>query len=366
MSQPPVQFKLYSRSAIAEARHIAFSGIAPRPSGVFVISLDFELYWGMRHLASVRDYLPRLVGARATVPALLRLFTEYSIHATWATVGFLFFDRVRTLMEYAPQQRPQYRDRRLCPYSDLPPDDAREDRESIFFAPTLIRLIADTANQEVATHTFSHYFCLEDGQNIETFRQDLLAARAAAQRLGFVLSSIVFPQNAFSSEHVRTCLEIGITAYRGNPSSWIYREAARKQQYRIRRFARLVDTYVPITIGNSGPLVSSTGEAPVNVPGSRFLRPYTRSLRKLDPLRLQRIKNEMRIAATRGLLYHLWWHPHNFGLDAEYNLAFLGEILKYYRSLREKYGFESANMGEIVKYCLTEGSEIRADSAIAK
>ena len=52
------------------------------------------------------------------------------------------------------------------------------------------------------------------------------------------------------------------------------------------------------------------------------------------------------MAARNKLLYHLWWHPHNFGLDTERNLAFLRQILEHYRELNERYGFESAHMGE--------------------
>ena len=70
--------------------------------GRFVISLDFELYWGVRHLPSVKQYFPHLVGARTAIPALLDLFSEYGIHATWATVGFLFCDQTRTLLRFAP------------------------------------------------------------------------------------------------------------------------------------------------------------------------------------------------------------------------------------------------------------------------
>jgi peptidoglycan/xylan/chitin deacetylase (PgdA/CDA1 family) len=311
--------------------------------------LDFELYWGMRHLASVRDYIPRLVGARAAIPALLRLFTEYSIHATWATVGFLFFDQTSSLLEFAPRQRPQYRKRVLYPYSDLPPDEVRETTDSIFFAPSLIRLIADTANQEVGTHTFSHYFCLEEGQDIEAFRHDLLAARRAAQQFGLQLRSLVFPQNEFKAQYIRPCLEAGITAYRGNPPSWIYRETAQEQQGQVRRLGRLMDAYLPITSGNCHTFTPSIEIAPVNVPASRFLRPYSRSLRGFDPMRLRRIACEMTMAARKGLLYHLWWHPHNFGLDTEHNLAFLRRVLDHYRSLQEQYGFESRNMGEVAE-----------------
>jgi len=321
--------------------------------GLFVISLDFELYWGMRHNRSVKSYMSHLVGARQAIPALLRLFAEYSIHATWATVGFLFFDHVRELLEYAPRQRPQYRNRMLYPYSDLPPEDVHETPESVFFAPSLIRLIAAEPNQEVATHTFSHYFCLEEGQHLDTFRDDILAARNAGQRMGLDLRSLVFPQNEFKEEYIGPCLEAGIVAYRGNQPSWIYRETAQEQQGPVRRVGRLLDSYVPVSSGNCSSVPSTQTGQPVNVPASRFLRPYSHCLRAFESVRLRRITREMSMAAERGLLYHLWWHPHNFGCNTEYNFAFLRRILDHYRALNEQHGFESATMGEVADSCLT-------------
>ena len=100
-----------------------------------MISLDFELYWGVRHLPSVNRYTRNLVGARIAVPAILNLFSEYGIHATWAVVGFLFFDHTRALIEHAPALRPGYYDTKLSPYDDLPPDDERADSDSIFSTP---------------------------------------------------------------------------------------------------------------------------------------------------------------------------------------------------------------------------------------
>ena len=104
------------------------------------------------------------------VPAILDLFSEYGIHATWAVVGFLFFDHTRALIEHAPALRPSYYDTKLSPYDDLPPDDARADSDSIFFAPGLIRTNKqDQSSGNSATHTFSHYYCLESGQTLRRF-----------------------------------------------------------------------------------------------------------------------------------------------------------------------------------------------------
>lgn len=322
-------------------------------SGRFVISLDFELYWGVRHLPSVRKYFPNLVGARRAIPAVLDLFSEYGIHATWATVGFLFCDQTRTLLEFAPSQhRPEYENRVLSPYYDLPPEGATETPESVYFAPGLIRLIADTAHQEIATHSFSHYYCLEKGQDINAFRQDLDAARRAADALGFRLSSMVFPKNQCKVEYLSACAEAGILAYRGNPTSWLYRAAADDEQGYAKRLCRLLDTYLPLGSRNCYPAPVRAGDLPINVRASRFLRPYSPLFRIFEPLRLHRVKGDLTEAAKNGLFYHLWWHPHNFGVNLAANLAFLRKILEHYRSLHETYGMESLNMSEMAAACL--------------
>jgi hypothetical protein len=56
----------------------------------------------------------------------------------------------------------------------------------------------------------------------------------------------------------------------------------------------------------------------------------------------------MTVAARQGKVFHLWWHPHNFGLHTDENLAFLERILEHYAKLRHEYGFESAAMGDWV------------------
>ena len=316
--------------------------------GRFVISLDFELYWGVRHLPSVKRYLPNLVGARKVIPALLNLFSEYGIHATWATVGFLFCDQTLTLLKFAPSQHPpEYENRILSPYYDLPPEGATETSESVFFAPSLIRLIANTAHQEVATHSFSHYYCLEKGQDIEAFRQDLLAARSAAKALNVELRSMVFPKNQCRDDFLEVCTEVGIIAYRGNPPSWLYRAAADDEQGYLKRLCRLFDTYLPLGPRNCYAAPVRNGKLPINLRASRFLRPYSPLFRTFEPLRLHRIKRDLTEAARKGLFYHLWWHPHNFGVNIAANLAFLRKILEHYRSLNALYGMESLNMGEM-------------------
>ena len=56
-----------------------------------VISLDFELRWGMHdRLGTNYDaYRENLENVREIVPALLKLFSEHKIRVTWACVGAL-------------------------------------------------------------------------------------------------------------------------------------------------------------------------------------------------------------------------------------------------------------------------------------
>ena len=79
------------------------------------------------------------------------------------------------------------------------------------------------------------------------------------------------------------------------------------------------------------------------------MRPYNPKLISLEKLRLRRIKKSLIHAAQNGEVYHLWWHPHNFGKDIEENMQFLTEILKLVARLNKQYGFESLTMGEATK-----------------
>lgn len=56
--------------------------------------------------------------------------------------------------------------------------------------------------------------------------------------------------------------------------------------------------------------------------------------------------NDLTYAARQGLVYHLWWHPHNFGKHLEENMGMLRRILDRFHGLRERYGMQSKNMAE--------------------
>ncbi|SAL83516.1 site-specific tyrosine recombinase XerC [Caballeronia terrestris] len=118
-------------------------------------------------------------------------------------------------------------------------------------------------------------------------------------------------------------------------------------QGRFKRAIRLVDAYLNVSGHNTHTFDSCIPRAPFNFPASSFLRPYSRKLAAFEGLRLRRIKKAMTDAAVNKRLYHLWWHPHNFGKDTARNIEFLKKIAEHYRALNRTYGFRSLNMGEL-------------------
>lgn len=317
-------------------------------NGIFTISLDFELYWGMKDVVSIQEYKKHLEGTPTGINKTLKLFEEYNIHATWSTIGFLFFSNLDELKANYPMQIPKYKEKEIDLYNYL--EQNPNIIEKYHFAPKLIDLIQTYKNQEISTHTFSHYYTLEDGQNPEIFYEDLLSAKKIAKAKNIDINSIVFPRNQFNKSYLDILEKVGISSYRGNENGWIYQASDEKsKKTAIKRALRLLDSYINISGHHTYSLEQLSKKTPYNIPSSRFLRPYSKKLYFLNNLKLKRIKNSMTYAAKNAELFHLWWHPHNFGADTYENISFLIKILNHYKILEKQYGYKSLNMDELSK-----------------
>lgn len=315
--------------------------------GLFVISLDFELFWGVRDKRSLAEYRARLSEVPRVIKGLLGLFEKYRIHATWATVGALFLNSSEGFREQCPELLPGYEDENLCPYQYARNAECLE--AEFHFAPRWIRVIADRHGQEVGTHTYSHFYCLEQGVTRESFVADISKAASVALEFGLPVRSLVFPRNQWREDFLEFLPELGIVCYRGNPSHSLYRGVSGGEERLWRRALRLLDTYVNLSGHHTfGPLNSGAAQL-INIPASRFLRAYSQKMAWLDPLKRGRIVSSMHHAARNKEGFHLWWHPHNFGVGLQENLAFLEEILIEYQNLRDRYGMLSINMGEVAQ-----------------
>ena len=316
-------------------------------SGVFVISLDFELHWGVRDLCSVEEYKENLLGAREAIPQLLKIFSDHGIHATFATVGFLFAKNRTELQTSLPAVVPQYVNPAFSPYGDISQIGEDESADPFHFASSVIERIQSTPGIEIGSHTFAHYYCSEAGHSLGAFRSDLQAAAELAEKRGTGLRSLVFPRNQYDEAVLIETAKAGFWAFRGNEDHWNYRPRRFHQRLSLARLLRFLDAYVNVTGSNCYSLEAAAQSWPLNLRSSRFLRPYTPRLRGLESLRLRRITRAMTVAAGEGLVYHLWWHPHNYGTFTSENFRFLRQILRCFERLRTQYRFRSLNMSEL-------------------
>jgi peptidoglycan/xylan/chitin deacetylase (PgdA/CDA1 family) len=313
--------------------------------GAFVISLDLELHWGIHDHTPVDGYRDALLGVRKAVPLMLELFERREIAATWATVGFLFAETKAELERHFPSELPTYTDPRMSPYASMGSVGADEMHDPFHFGASLVRAIAKTPRQEIGTHTFSHYYCMEPGQTAAQFEADLDASKRIGAPFGDVCKSIVFPRNQVNPAYLDVLHRAGVRTYRPNPEHWAYRPTWDGERPARRAF-RLADAYLPL----SGAHTHAVSKARHHdrslraVPASAFLRPFDPRTRVLDGLRLRRIKGAMTRAARRGELFHLWWHPHNFGRRPRESMAFLSRVIDHFGELRRSHGMESLSM----------------------
>src|SRR5690242_21853177 len=120
-------------------------------------------------------------------------------------------------------------------------------------------------------------------------------------------------------------------------------------RYYFTKALRLLDSYWNLSGHNCYSLQEISRTFPFNIPSSRFLRPAAKKFNRLEKLRLIRITASMSYAAKKGMVYHLWWHPHNFGTNIKNNFTFLEKILSHFKKLNEEWNFESVSMGQLSK-----------------
>jgi peptidoglycan/xylan/chitin deacetylase (PgdA/CDA1 family) len=319
--------------------------VSPNQPGAFVISLDFELHWGVRdHRPLSSAECSRLLAARAAVPRILDLFEEFSISATWATVGILFARSRDEAYAFAPYRQPNYANSRLNAFREQLGKDETDD--PFHFAPSLIAEIASRKGQEIGSHSFSHYYCMEPGQTVAEFEADIQSAVGIAANSGHTVRSYVFARNQVNPAYLPVLRQAGIIAYRANEQTAIKNAASFKEQQRANyRLGRLLDAYVDVC----GPQISHwpQGPRPFALYASRYLRPHNRKSAMLEPMLLRRIGEAMKSAALRGEVFHVWFHPEDFAPFVKENLRLLRRVLQSFERHRTEYGMLSLSMAQL-------------------
>jgi peptidoglycan/xylan/chitin deacetylase (PgdA/CDA1 family) len=318
--------------------------------GTLMISLDLELRWGLVDSIPVGQQVERFSNAQQGARKLLALFREHNINATWNIVGMLARSSREDIAAHLPALLPTYRDSSLSPF---PLDDAigdSEEHDPSHFAHSLVKSIIETPGQDLASHSYSHYYCLEQGQTAEQFKADIEAAVDMGDSLGSVPKTIAFPRNQINPEYMEILARHGFIAYRGYQNYWAERINGRTDRRLHRRAARLVNSHIPLSGHDTfdiSDILARRTTPPYEIPASRLL-----SFRRLPvlgskKLQITRIKRDIKYAAKRSRYFHLWWHPHNFGADLTVGLDIVRELIECYESARDNYGMTSKSMTEV-------------------
>ena len=322
-------------------------------NGHFVISLDYEIHWGVFDQKTVDEYKENLTNVSKVVDRLIELSDAYNIQLTFSTVGFLFAKDKEDLFNYIPTNKPTYKLENFSTYPLLEHIGNSENDDPYHYALSKIKAIKDNGNHEIGTHTFCHYYCHEDGQTIDQFEDDISAAKQIAAPLGIDLKSIVFPRNMIDANkskdkpYLEVCNKLGITSFRGKEKAYIYNIHTTKfyHGWYMFKILRLLDSYISITGPNTYNVEKINKHSLVNnLPSSRLFRAYSSKLKFLENLKVRRIKKAMTYAAKHNEMFHLWWHPHNFGAQTEENFKNLEAVFKTYKELNKTYGFKSETM----------------------
>jgi hypothetical protein len=315
-------------------------------SGALVISLDFELAWGMLGMQSPHGrYRPHLEGVWDVVPGTLELFERHGVHATWATVGMLAMDGREAWRAAWPAVRPDGLAAAADPYR-VEPDEASR-AGSVWFAAELIDAIVSTPHQELASHGFAHLACME-GVDRRAFQADLEAATAAFKRWQVTPRSFVWPKHQVRRDWLDDLTAAGFDVHRGPARHVLYTPRAGRAGGLHIRAGRLADAVVPLSGSGSHawpPTLLENG--PIDVPESHFVRPLPRPLAwTAERFQVGRLQQAMTHAARQGRLLHLWWHPHNFGADPKSHLRDLRRLLQHAQALNQDWSFPSLTMLE--------------------
>jgi len=277
---------------------------------------------------------------------MLALFQSNSIHATWATVGLLGYDNINAQLEDCLDSKVGYDH---LPFSPFPLTSKKYEGIpfSIISAHNEIKAILAAEHQELASHTYSHFYTIENGQTILDFENDLSNMTAIADRYSTGFKSIVFPRNQINQQYLKLCRTEGYATYRGNQQNNLWSNSPFSKESLSKKGKRFIDAYYNISNTQSVSLDTlENNEGLINIPANRFLRPNSgKSL--LEKRKVKRVKEEMTRAAINDEIYHLWWHPHNFSQHFNDNFMQLEEIITHFETLKNKHGFESLNMQEI-------------------
>jgi|SaaInlV_120m_DNA_3_1039746.scaffolds.fasta_scaffold07595_1 peptidoglycan/xylan/chitin deacetylase (PgdA/CDA1 family) len=289
-------------------------------TGRFIISLDCEGHWGMADKPRVaRSYVTHEALMHA-YEALLALFEEFEMAATFAFVGMFTLTNVER-DRFAPQLGDlPYRGESWLKHYHAEMAAGQEDG---WFCPEAFEAVRAAPQHEIASHGFSHIPFDGPDTPPEVLRHEFEMAQAIAKTKGVDMETFIFSRNQIGA--LAALGETGFTGYRAALGSSGGRFGA--PALRLAREMYVLDRAQPDV------LVASDGM--VTIPPGYFLN-WRHGIRGMIPpaLIVARWRHILRSAARHGQVAHIWTHPHNF-ISAPQTLDMFRNILAQAAQLRD-------------------------------
>lgn len=304
--------------------------------GSVVVSVDAELAWGFHDRRNPPR--KRVEAGRRGWLALLDLFEEFRVPATWAVVGHLFLSECDGMHPEHPAPIGWF-DHERGP--DRTPEEHR-------FGLDLVRAIRDAGvDHDVGSHTFSHVEMGDPRTTRELARAEVAASLEVAHGHGFDLASFVFPRNNVGHRDVLAAY--GFRCYRGvRPEP----EGGPSVPAPVRKLAEA-------TVGDPPPLVDPAVDeyGLVNVPASLFLFGFEGLARSVvepvvgDPI-VRQARRGIDAAVEAEGVFHLWLHPNN--LVADRDVDRMRAILEHVDRRRRETSLRVETMREVADRVLAD------------
>ncbi len=312
-------------------------------AGVFILSVDVELAWGIHDVPGFARFKGELEHARSTIARMLALCEKYNVEATWIVVGHLLLDHCARVNGIA------HPDVSVPSYPWFPGHWHKNDpctnihEDPTWYGTDIVRqVLACPVSQEIGCHTFSHIMVGDPACSAGILESQIEACLGLAREWGITLESFAFPRDAVA--HVGILRDKGFKVYRGMERRW-YRRLPRP----ARSLAHFLDRLLAVT-----PPTYNIGrcceEGIVNAPASMLLM-RTQGMRRMIPAfqRVRQAKLGLARAVKRAELFHLRLHPWEMA-GSSLMLQCLEEIFKTAADYRDAGRLLITNMSRFADY----------------
>jgi len=312
--------------------------------GIFVMSLDTELAWGMLDspisLIDNKDYFHE---TRKAVDGIIRLLEKYKISATWVIVGSLLLDNPNFDKDLIGNIIKDLDEGTRKQYVNMLKD------KWIWCGRDIFEKIKQcSVPQEIGSHSFSHPIFTDKRTTKNKAIKEFKKSMEILQQRGIKPLSFFFPRNQV--HYLEELKNEGFCVYRDVEPSW-YSNKSRT----MKKICHMIDQALAIT---PPVVIPSYSDGLIKIPASMMYLSM-HGFRKYIPLVSRIIKAHKGIqkAIDDRKIFHLWFHPFNIATDQVRMLKGLEEILREVDIKRYEGKLEVMTMGEIAALVTGSGCD---------